>query len=167
MLEDVLLDLVLGRVRIATRSLPPGPFPSMVFRHLESVGTPFASIYRVDGTNVILSGQVVRPTLKNDAENAVKRVADIETVENKIEVLPLSPSDDRIRLATYRSIYGNTGFTRYAIMAVPPIHIIVKNADVTLVGVVSTEGDKNIANMSANTVSGVFSVKNELRVSKN
>jgi len=122
--------------------------------------------FQVDGTNVILSGQVVRPTLKNDAENAVKRVADIETVENKIEVLPLSPSDDRIRLATYRSIYGNTGFTRYAIMAVPPIHIIVKNGDVTLVGVVSTEGDKNIANISANTVSGVFSVKNELRVSK-
>lgn len=120
--------------------------------------------YKVVGTKVILSGQVVRPTLKEEAGNAVKRLSDIQSVENNIEVLPLSPSDDAIREATYRAIYGSPTFTRYAIMAVPPIHIIVDNGNVTLVGAVSNQGDKNIANIRANSVPGVFSVQDDLRV---
>ncbi len=85
-------------------------------------------------------------------------------MDNQIEILPTSSNDDRIRGAVYRSLYYHPNFTRYAIRAVPPIHIIVKNGDVKLVGVVATDGDKNIAGLQANGVSGVFSVMNELRV---
>jgi hyperosmotically inducible protein len=122
--------------------------------------------YKVDGYNVTLLGQVVRPTLKSDAENVVKKIEGVEHVKNDIEVLPVSPNDDRIRLAVYRAIYGHTALNRYALQAVPPIHIIVKNGNVALVGVVANEGDKNIAGIQANGVSGVFSVKNELRSEK-
>ena len=122
--------------------------------------------YKVDGYTVTLMGQVTRPTLKSDAENVVKKIEGVEKVKNEIEVLPLSPADDRIRRAEYRAIYGDTVLNRYALQAVPPIHIIVKNGNVTLEGVVATEADKNVANIRANGVSGVFSVTNNLRVEK-
>jgi hyperosmotically inducible protein len=120
--------------------------------------------YKVDGYNVTLMGQVTRPTLKSSAENVVKDIEGVEKVTNNIEVLPLSPNDDRIRLATYRAIYGHSALNRYALQAVPPVHIIVKNGNVTLEGVVANEGDKNIAGIQANGVNGVFSVTNNLRV---
>ncbi len=120
--------------------------------------------YRVDGGTVSLSGQVTRPTLKSDAENVVKGIEGVTRVDNRIEVLPLSSMDDGIRIATYRAIFGKPGLDRYAMQAVPPIHIIVANGKVTLEGVVATEGDKNQAGIYANTVSGVFSVTNNLRV---
>ena len=116
-----------------------------------------------DGT-VILSGEVTWPMLKSDAERAVLKVAGEGKVINNIEVLPLSPSDDRIRIALYRRIFGNSQLYRYALQAVPPIHIIVKNGDVTLVGVVANEADKNVAGIVANSVPGIFSVTNNLRV---
>lgn len=116
-----------------------------------------------DGT-VTLMGQVVRPVLKSDAENAVKKIEGVEKVVNNIEVLPLSSLDDRIRRDTYRAIYGNTVLNQYALRAVPPIHIIVKNGHVTLVGVVATAMDKQVAGMQANSVPGVFSVDNDLQV---
>ena len=122
--------------------------------------------YRVDGSQVTLSGQVVRPTLKSGAENVVKSIEGVEKVINNIEVLPLSPNDDRLRVAVYRTIYGHAALQRYSIRSVPPIHIIVKNGNVTLEGVVANEADRNIANIQANGVSGVFSVKNNLRVEK-
>ena len=122
--------------------------------------------FKVDGTTVVLMGQVTRPTLKTDAERAVKRIESVEKVDNQIEVLPASPGDDRIRLATYRAIYGNEALSTYAVRAVPPIHIIVKNGNVTLVGAVGTEMDKNLAYMQARGVSGVFSVTNNLVVDK-
>jgi hyperosmotically inducible protein len=120
--------------------------------------------FRVDGGTVTLMGQVTRPTLKSDAENVVKDVEGVEKVNNEIKVLPLSPMDDRIRLATYRAIYGDASLNRYAIQAVPSIHIIVENGHVTLVGLVGSEGDKNIAGIRANGVNGVFSVDNQLQV---
>ena len=122
--------------------------------------------FKVNGGKVTLVGQVTRPTLKSDAGNVVKKIEGVDQVVNDIEVLPLSPSDDRIRLAVYRAIYGQPSLDRYALQAVPPIHIIVKNGNVTLEGVVANEGDKNLANMRANGVSGVFSVTNNLRVEK-
>ncbi len=122
--------------------------------------------FRVDGYTVTLLGQVTRPTLKSDAERVVKKIEGVESVKNEIKVLPLSTMDDRLRLALYRAIYGNTALNRYALRAVPTIHIIVENGNVTLEGVVSTEADKNIANIQANGVSGVFSVTNHLRVVK-
>jgi hyperosmotically inducible protein len=120
--------------------------------------------YRVDGRTVTLLGQVTRPTLKSDAGNVVKKIEDVEKVDNQIQVLPLSPMDDRLRVTTYRAIYGHPGLDRYAMQAVPPIHIIIENGKVTLEGVVANQGDKDMANIRANTVSGVFSVVNNLRV---
>jgi hyperosmotically inducible periplasmic protein len=115
---------------------------------------------------VVLTGQVTQQTLKRDAENAVRKIEGVGKLENQIEVLPLSPNDDRIRLATYVAIYSKPGLDRYAWRAVPPIHIIVKNGNVTLMGVVATEADKNLAGMMANGVSGVFKIVNDLRVEK-
>ena len=122
--------------------------------------------YRVDGSKVTLFGQVTRPTLKSDAENVVKKIEGVEKVDNQIEVLPLSPNDDRVRLAVYRAIYSKPQLQRYQLGAVPPIHIIVKNGNVTLEGVVANQGDKDVAGIAANGVPGVFSVKNNLMVEK-
>jgi hyperosmotically inducible protein len=122
--------------------------------------------FKVDGDRVELLGQVSRPTLKADAERVVKRIEGVESVTNNIEVLPTSPNDDRIRQAVYRAIYGNSALQLYSVRSVPPIHIIVKNGRVTLEGVVAKEMDKNIANIQANGVSGVFAVTNNLRVEK-
>jgi len=121
--------------------------------------------FRVEGDTVILEGQVVRPTLKSDAEAAVKNIEGIGRVVNNIEVLPPSPMDDQIRRAVYRAIFGDPALARYAESAVPSIHIIVKNGHVTLVGVVDSETDKNLVNLRVNGVPNVFSVKNELVVS--
>src|SRR5262249_15495591 len=101
--------------------------------------------FRVDGDKVTLLGQVTRPTWKSDAERGVKKMEEVSGVVTQIEVLPLSPNDDRIRLAVYQAIYGHTSLNRYSLRAVPPIHIIVKNGNVALEGVVATEADKNIA----------------------
>jgi BON domain len=123
--------------------------------------------YRVDGSTVTLMGQVTRPTLKSDAENVVKRIEGVEKVVNQIEVLPLSPNDDQIRRAVYQKIYSFPSLsTKYGFQAIPPIHIIVKNGNVTLEGVVDSEADKNVAGIQANGVPGVFSVTNNLRVAK-
>ncbi|HEY3130906.1 MAG TPA: BON domain-containing protein [Acidobacteriota bacterium] len=122
--------------------------------------------YEVRGDTVILSGQVTRPTLKSDAEARVKKVEEVSRVINNIEVLPLSPNDDRIRFAAYRAIFSRPGLDRYAMMAVPPIHIIVKNGNLTLVGVVATESDKNQAGIVAHGVPSVFSVTNNLVVER-
>jgi hyperosmotically inducible protein len=118
--------------------------------------------YKVEGDKVTLYGQVTRPTLKSDAETAVKGVEGVTTVVNNIEVLPPSPMDDQLRRALYRAIYGDAGLSRYAEQAVPSIHIIVKNGSVTLEGAVGNEMDKNLAGMRANQVPNVFSVKNNL-----
>lgn len=122
--------------------------------------------YRVEGSTVTLQGQVTRPTLKSEAENVVRKIEGVETVNNQIEVLPNSPNDDEIRRAEYRAIYSQAGLQRYSMRSVPPIHIIVKNGNVTLEGVVASEADRNIANVSANGVPGVFSVTNNLRLDK-
>ncbi len=121
--------------------------------------------FTVNGSSVTLVGEVTRPTLKSDAANVVKRVEGVTNVVNNIEVLPLSPDDDRIRLATYRAVYGDPSLsTRYGYRALPSIHIIVRNGNVRLEGVVANEGDKNIAGIRANGVPGAFSVENGLRV---
>lgn len=138
-------------------------------RH-ELVMLPFYGVfdnlsYRVDpdGT-VTLLGQVARPTLKSDAGNVVKKIEGVTNVVNNIEVLPTSIMDDQIRRATYRAIFGSSQLSQYQLRAVPPIHIIVKNGNVTLEGVVATQMDKQIAGMKANQVHGVFGVTNNLRV---
>ena len=112
-------------------------------------------------------GQVTRPTLKSDAEGVVKNIEGVATVKNEIEVLPLSPMDDQLRRAVFRAVYGEAGLNRYAVQAIPAIHIIVKNGNVALEGVVDSEMDSNLANLRANQVPNVFSVKNNLVVAGN
>ena len=121
-------------------------------------------LFKVEGDKVTLLGQVVRPTLKSDAENAVKSIEGVASVNNQIEVLPVSPMDDQLRRAVYRAIYGDTVLSRYGMSALPSIHIIVKNGNVTLEGVVDSESDKNLANLRASAVPNVFSVTNNLTV---
>ena len=120
--------------------------------------------YKVDGYNVTLVGQVVRPSLKSDAENVVKHIEGVEHVDNKIEVLPPSPMDDRLRIELFRAIYGFEPLQKYALGVQKPIRIIVKNGHVSLEGVVDNDGDKNLVNIRANSVPGIFSVDNHLQV---
>jgi hyperosmotically inducible protein len=119
--------------------------------------------YRVDGSKVTLFGQVRDPVLKDNAGKAVKSIEGVSAVDNQIEVLPLSGMDDATRIAVYRSIYSKPSLQRYQMGAVPPIHIIVKNGNVTLEGVVANQADKDVAGIAANGVSGVFKVTNNLR----
>jgi len=145
--------------------------------------------FAIKGNTVILRGQASRPTLKSSLESSIKRIDGVKSVVNEIEVLPLSPNDDRIRAAVYRAIYGYGPLQRYTsnrgpgarmgnnsiarqaggITNDPPfgwhaIHIIVKNGNVTLEGVVDNSGDLAMAGIRANMVSGVFSVDNQLQV---
>lgn len=172
----VLLGLLIGAgfqaasaVGLGAQKPPPmlGNYLEREVRH-ELVLLPFYTVfdnleYQVNGYTVTLSGEVVIPTLKSDAGNAVKHIEGVQKVINNIKVLPVSPNDDQIRRAEYRAIYGDPNLNRYALQAVGPIHIIVENGHVTLKGVVANEMDKNIAGLRANGVSGVFSVTNELR----
>jgi hyperosmotically inducible protein len=144
------------------------------------------------GKTVVLKGYASRPILKSDAGNAVKGIPGVESVDNQIEVLPNSPNDDRIRAAVYNRIYTQPALAKYnanqgslaramgpggrstSLMAGgitndPPIgfhaiHIIVKNGNVALYGVVNNEMDKTIAGMQANSAPGAFSVDNDLIV---
>jgi len=122
--------------------------------------------YKVDGSTVTLIGQVTRPTLKSDAENVVKKIEGVEKVDNQIEVLPPSPMDDQLRRRLYRAIYGYPSLQKYSLGVQQPIRIIVKNGNVSLEGVVDNESDKNVANIRAKGVSGIFNVTNNLQVVK-
>ena len=139
-------------------------------RH-QLVMLPYYSVFdwlqadvKSDGT-VTLMGQVVRPTVKDDAEKSVKKLEAATSVINNIEVLPLSPMDDQLRVALYRRIYNfETPLFRYATWANPPIHIIVNNGHVTLKGIVANQSDSQLAYMAARQVPGTFDVKNELQI---
>jgi hyperosmotically inducible protein len=120
--------------------------------------------YSVNGDDVTLTGSVTNPTVKTDAENAVKHIEGVEKVNDQIEVLPPSPLDDQIRRAEYRAIYSQGTLSRYGLGSLQSIHIIVKGGHVTLEGNVDNEADKNAANIYANGVAGVFSVTNNLVV---
>jgi hyperosmotically inducible periplasmic protein len=164
--------LAIGTVSMASAQTSPRALQRLQREvHHELVMLPYYGLFdnlafKVEGYKVTLMGEVTRPTLKTEAEAVVKGIEGVESVENQIEVLPLSPNDDRIRLAVYRTIYRQASLSRYALQSVPSIHIIVKNGNVRLEGVVSTEADKNLAGIQAKGVSGVFSVSNNLRVEK-
>ena len=138
-------------------------------RH-ELVTLPYHGVFdwlqfEPQGDTVILRGQVVRPSTKSDAESRVKDIEGVAKVVNEIEVLSVSPTDDRLRLALYRTIYGqNSPLFRYATQAVPSIHIIVNRGHATLKGVVANKGDATIAYVRARGVPGLFSVKSELTI---
>lgn len=140
-------------------------------RH-ELVMLPYYTVFddlgfKVNGSTVTLLGQVTRPVLKSDAEGVVKNVEGVTQVVNQIEVLPLSPMDDSIRRSMLQTIYGDPRIgTRYGNQALPSIHIIVKNGNVRLEGLVANEFDKNLINIKARSVPNVFAVDNQLQVEK-
>lgn len=115
--------------------------------------------------HVVLRGEVVRPTTSDDAEHRVRKIESVPGVTNQIKVLSLSPRDNDLRIALYRAIYDwNSPLFRYAMRAMPPIHIVVENGRVTLKGFVASQLESQLAYTAARQVSGVFEVRNELRV---
>jgi hyperosmotically inducible periplasmic protein len=139
--------------------------------HRELVTLPWYGVfdnleYRVNGSQVILSGQVVseHSQTKHDAENAVKRIPGITEVVNQIEVLPPLPFDDQIRREEYRAIFSQSNLGGYSMGTLPQIRIIVNGGHVTLEGTVMNQMDRNIAGLAANSVSNVFSVTNNLKI---
>ena len=120
--------------------------------------------YKLEGSTVTLYGQVVNPVTRSGAARRVARLEGVDRVINNIEVLPVSGFDDSIRARAYRSIFRSGSLYRYAMGTNPSIHIIVRNGNVTLEGVVSSRMDSQLAYMAANQVPGVFSVTNNLRV---
>jgi hyperosmotically inducible protein len=137
-------------------------------RH-QLVMLPYYSVFddlafNVNGSTVTLLGQVTKPVLKEDAERTIKNVEGVTNVINNIEVLPLSAMDDQLRRRVYQSIYGDPALsTRYGFQSLPSIHIIVKNGNVRLEGVVLNEMDRTMAFMRANSVPGAFHVDNDLK----
>jgi hyperosmotically inducible protein len=159
------------------RDVPPGEMASRAtlsvareVRH-ELLMMPYYGVFdwieyqvQPDGT-VVLGGKVTRPTIKSRAEHVSEDVEGVRRVENRIDVLPVSPSDDRLRVRLYRQIYSGPLF-RYQVGALNTIHIVVDHGHVTLEGQVSSSGDRTIAYTRASSVPGVFSVTNNLRVVK-
>ena len=147
------------------------PADSLVGRevHHQLQVLPYYSVFdnivaTVDGSKVTLRGYAVRPTLKANAEAAVKSIEGVGRVLNEIEVLPESTSDDELRRRIYRAIYEDSELQKYAVVAVPAIHIVVKNGNVALEGFVESEADKNAAGTKAKSVANVAGVKNDLVV---
>ena len=167
--------LIIFLAALATpASVPAGQNSRLVERiRNELVTLPYYDVFdwlegeiRSDGT-VVLRGEVVRPATKSSAESRVRKIEGVEQVINEIEVLPVSPNDERLRVAIYRALFNNDSpLFRYATRAVPPIHIIVKNGRAALRGVVANEQEKQLAYVRARSVPGVFEVKDYLRVEK-
>ncbi len=163
--------VVMAATLLASPALPASKAPKTIeeqVRH-ELIMLPYYDVFdqlsfQVNGNNVTLMGEVTRPMLKSDAENVVKLLPGVASVDNKIKVMPLSGFDDRIRWGELRAIYGNSVLFRYGQGAIPSIRIIVSNGNVTLEGIVDRQTDKNVAGIVANGVSGVFSVTNNLQV---
>jgi osmotically-inducible protein OsmY len=141
--------------------------------------------FSYDRGKVTLTGYTYQGGLKSHAANAVKRVSGVDEVDNRIELLPASPNDDRIRWATFYRIYADASLSRYSPggemgvryelrqarrflgtqpFGIYPIHIIVKNGRTTLMGVVGSEMDRRLAEIRAREVTGVFAVENRLAV---
>ena len=117
-----------------------------------------------DAGAVTLSGQVMQYYVRNSAIGAVKDIPGVTRVNDQIEVLPLSPFDNNIRIRAYNAIFGYPALSRYAINSRPPIRILVKNGNVTLAGVVNNEMDRTLAYNRIQALAGVFSVTNDLRL---
>jgi hyperosmotically inducible protein len=120
--------------------------------------------FTLDADKVTLTGYVLRPTLRANAEAAVKSLEGVSSVKNLIEVLPKSSTDDGFRRAVYRSIFEDSTLQRYAVPEVPVIHIILRNGEITLEGAVSTEAEKDLASTRASSVSGVSTIKNNISI---
>jgi hyperosmotically inducible protein len=158
---------------VLVKANPQGALSPSVVRQVrhELATLPYYGVFdwlefqTLPDNTVVLRGQVVRPSTKSEAEARVKDIDGVSKVVNEIQVLPPSPSDDRLRLALYRAIYNwNSPLFRYATQSIPPIHIIVDRGRATLRGIVASRSDAQIAYMRARAVPGLFDVKNELQI---
>lgn len=120
--------------------------------------------FQVDGDTVTLYGQVLRGSTRKSAEKRVAKIDGISTVVNRIQILPASPNDDRIRARAYRQIFGSGSLYRYAMGANPSMHLIVSRGHITLEGVVDSKVDSQLAYTIAQSIPGVFSVTNNLAI---
>jgi hyperosmotically inducible protein len=170
--NKLMILLVLGVLAISAsvvNAAPPDPQRMMEKVRKELVTLPYYGVfdnlaYKVEGSTVMLFGQVRNPSTRHDAERRIARIEGVDRVVNNIEVLPVSGFDDSIRVRTYRAVFRSGSLYRYSLGANPSIHIVVKNGRVTLEGVVSSKMDSQLAYMAANGVPGVFSVTNNLRI---
>jgi hyperosmotically inducible periplasmic protein len=174
----VMLIFLMSLSPVATASVPKQTTPSSSGNQAKSLQDkiqhsllmlPYYGVfdeisYKIQGDTLTLMGEVNRPYLKDEAEQAVRKVDGVSNVVNNIEILPLSSMDDSLRLRTFRAIYSRPGFEKYGLQAIKPIRIIVKNGNITLMGVVGSEFDKIQAEMAARSVPFAFSVKNELAI---
>jgi hyperosmotically inducible periplasmic protein len=117
----------------------------------------------LDGV-VTLGGTVYGPTDKDSALSLVRNTRGVRDVVDNLEVAPVSPMDDRLRLELARAVYGAPQLNKYALDPAKPIRITVVNGHVTLTGVVDNKMDKDVAGIRANSVPGIFSVSNSLQV---
>jgi hyperosmotically inducible protein len=146
---------------------PPAPSEKAIIEallHLPHYGVFDNLAFQLDGPNVTLFGQVMLPITKQEAGRQVAALKGVGKVINSIEVLPLSPSDDAIRMTVYRRLFNSANLYRYALGPIPSIHIIVKGGHVTLEGMVSTAQDKDFAGMVVKGIPGIFSVINNLKI---
>ena len=160
----IVFGALLGAGSLAAKDESLGDKVRHELNMLPYYGVFDAISYEVNGNTVTLGGAVHYPVLASDAVNVVKGIPGVDKVENQIEVLPLSRFDDQIRLAAWRTIYSWPAMSRVATMPLPPVRIIVKNGDITLVGVVPTQADKDALNIRVNSIPNVFAVKNDLVV---
>jgi osmotically-inducible protein OsmY len=170
-----LVSILLAGAGIAAASTPKAAGPvtdeGVARQVTHQIRTyPYYSIWddiaiRVDHGQVVLSGAVNQPYKKSDIERLVARVPGVTSVTDDIKVLPLSPNDDRLRLQVARAIFRDPALSRYAMGAIPSIHILVDNGHITLAGVVATQMDKNIAGIRASGAGLSFGlVTNNLQV---
>jgi hyperosmotically inducible periplasmic protein len=139
-------------------------------RH-ELLMLPYFSVFdyisfKVDGPDVTLTGAVTNGAVRLNAEGSVKHIEGVQHVDDRIQLLPPSPTDQRIRMALFRSIYGYPPLQKYALSVVKPIRIVVNMGHVDLEGVVDSDTDKNLVQVRANSVPGTFAVTNNLQVVK-
>jgi BON domain len=152
-----------------TQTEPTTVDPAKV--HLRLVKLPGYSVFdnlaaRIEGSKVILTGQVVDPKLRSNAEAVMKKISGVVRVENDVELLPTSSSDDQLRKATYRAIYNDPNLARYRYSTLPLVHIIVKRGNVSLEGMVYDEADFTVVELRAKAVPNVSSVKNNLSIER-
>ena len=183
-----LLGAMGGAINVTAQSVTPEETVRSVQRMLERL--PYYGVFdflafSVDRGTVTLVGYSYEGNLKRHAEMAAKRASGVDEVADRIEVLPTSQNDDRIRWATFYRIYTDDFLSRYAPggarqvwrelldesrfpgmqpVGIYPIHIIVKNGRTMLLGVVDNASDRQLAEVRAREVSGVFEVENSLTV---
>jgi hyperosmotically inducible periplasmic protein len=159
-----------NEIQIAGPTIPDAQLQQKVLNAVQydRVGyrsTPFNAIsVRVQNGVVTLGGHAYGPVDADSAVAVASNIKGVQDVVNDIQVDPVSPMDDRIRVATYRAVYGFPSLNKYAIDPLKPIRISVQNGNVTLYGVVDSQADKNAAGIRANSVPGVFKVTNDLQV---